>query len=302
MRAPGSPPLTQAGGQTADLLQTDRSEDLLWLAQLTQAIAKIALEAGSIVMQAYEAGVAIRRKPDQSPVCDADEQSEALILSALQRLYPHIPVIAEETASCGDLPNAQRDFFLVDPLDGTQEFAQRNGEFSINIAFVRDARALCGTIFAPSQNRLWMASPGTGYEATVAAGQALPKLELLRRLHPRHADIHHLRALTSRSNLNAETESFLKKCPDVQRHGMGSALKFGLIASGEADFYPRFGPTMEWDSAAGDAILRAAGGGIVTQSGEDLLYGKADQAYRNPHFIALGDLHLAEFFKLSPLS
>ena len=306
MTASGSFISPHAGSGLVDPSQSDRSanadrpEDLLWLANLTQAMAEIAVEAGVIVMHAYAAGVPIRKKHDQTPVCDADEQSEAVILAALKRLYPTIPIIAEEIASSGGAPSVEGDFFLVDPLDGTYEFAQRNGEFTINIAFIRDAKPVCGVIFAPAQNRLWMASPGHAEETHVAAGEALPGPETRQRLHIRSADRTDLLALTSRSNLNPETESFLGKFAQARRSGFGSALKFGLLASGEADFYPRFGPTMEWDTAAGDAILRAAGGRIITQTGEDLRYGKTDQLYRNPNFLAFGDPRLIDILLLSP--
>ncbi|NDA46234.1 MAG: 3'(2'),5'-bisphosphate nucleotidase [Alphaproteobacteria bacterium] len=301
MTASGSFLPPREGSGFANLSKSERSEDSDWLANLTQAMAEIAVEAGVIVMRAYAAGVPIRKKHDQTPVCDADEQSEAVILAALRRLYPTIPIIAEEIASCGAAPCVERDFFLVDPLDGTQEFAQRNGEFTINIAFIRDSKPLCGVIFAPAQNRLWMASPGHAEETYVAAGQALPGPENRLRMHIRSADRTALLALTSRSNLNVETESFLSQCAHTHRSGFGSALKFGLLASGEADFYPRFGPTMEWDTAAGDAILRAAGGRIITQMGEDLRYGKSDQLYRNPNFLAFGDPRLMDILTPSPM-
>lgn len=254
--------------------------------EMAEALGRIALKAAAIVMRAYEAHVPIRVKADASPVCEADERSEALILDELAKLYPAIPVLAEESISRGDAPPVGGEFFLVDPLDGTREFAARNGEFTVNIALIRNGVPVCGAVSAPVMERLWIASPGRALHMRAKAGEESPG----------RADVIHGRtcptpptAYVSRSSLDPLTVGWLAERRISHRVAMGSSVKFCLLASGEADVYPRFGPTMEWDTAAGDAVLRAAGGCVLDESGAPLLYGKAAQNFGNPHFIAWGD-------------
>jgi 3'(2'), 5'-bisphosphate nucleotidase len=255
-------------------------------AQLAETLGRIALKAAAIVMGAYDAHVPIRVKADASPVCEADERSEAFILEELAAHFPAIPVLAEESISRGVVPPVGGEFFLVDPLDGTREFAARNGEFTVNIALIRNGVPVCGAVSAPVMGRLWIGSPGRALHVRAKAGDDLPSSGEPVAGRPCPADPV---AYVSRSSLDPLTERWLADRRIANRVPMGSSVKFCLLASGEADVYPRFGPTMEWDTAAGDAVLRAAGGCVVDENGAPLRYGKAAENFRNPHFIAWTD-------------
>jgi len=250
--------------------------------------AEIALAAGPVVMAEYGEGCQARAKSDSSPVTAADERAEALILERLRAGAAPIAIVAEESAARGEKPALGGAFVLVDPLDGTREFLSRNGEFTINIALVRNHAVAAGAVYAPALGRLWLA----GRRACVCAapvGASLPppaaRLPLKTRAAPRAG----LVALASRSHCDPATEAFLAALPIGERRSAGSSLKFCVMAEGEADLYPRFGPTMEWDTAAGEAILRAAGGTVVSAGGGPFLYGKAEAGFRNAGFIACGD-------------
>lgn len=259
------------------------------LDRLAETFAVIALGAGRAILDIYESGPQVHWKPDRSPVCDADEAAESLILSALETACPTLPVISEEAVSRGEIPAIGRDFILVDPLDGTKEFLSRNGEFTVNIALVRDTKPLCGVVYAPALDRLWVGGT-VARTATATPGSPLPTAEHWRQLKARPAAISiGLTALVSRSHADAATEAWLAKLPVKTRREAGSALKFCVLAEGEADVYPRFGPTMEWDTAAGHAVLRAAGGAVTTANGVPLRYGKNQEGFKNPGFIAWGD-------------
>jgi 3'(2'), 5'-bisphosphate nucleotidase len=254
-------------------------------ALLTAAAAR----AGAAIMQHFRESPAVEIKDDRSPVTRADHDSEAIILEALARLAPEIRVVSEE--SCGDAAAPLPDrFFLVDPLDGTKEFIQQRSDFTVNIALIDQRRPCFGLVYAPARDLLAI---------TVAAGEAIAaelspnksgaelarlKQRKLQARKPKHG----LTALVSASHLDPETEAFLAKLNIVQRSGVGSSVKFLAIAEGEADVYPRFAPTMEWDTAAGQAILEAAGGAVVEPDGTPLRYGKVERGLRNPSFIAWG--------------
>ncbi len=253
-----------------------------------EIFAHIALEAAVAVMQVYAGDSCARRKTDGSPVTDADEAAEAIILARLASHFPDLPVLAEEAASKGRLEVRGPAFILVDPLDGTREFLSRNGEFTVNIALIVDGVPRGGAVFAPALGKLWFA--GSGASACDAApGSALPPPSMRRAVFARPAPEHGLTATVSRSHANPETEAYLSRLPIRERQAAGSALKFCAIAEGKADVYPRFGKTMEWDTAAGDAILRAAGGIVADPQGRPLRYGKSAAHFANGPFIAWGD-------------
>ncbi|MDR3462317.1 MAG: 3'(2'),5'-bisphosphate nucleotidase CysQ [Beijerinckiaceae bacterium] len=254
---------------------------------VAEIFATLTLEAAVAVMGVYASDPHARRKADNSFVCDADEKAEAVILAGLSTRCPRIPVIAEEAASRGEKPACGRAFILVDPVDGTREFLHRNGEFTINIALVIDGVPRAGAIFAPAINKLWMAGRHA-FACEVEPGAALPPVSARRAIHARPVPSQGLTALASRSHADPETEAFLANLSVKECIAAGSSLKFCLLAEGKGDVYPRFGPTMEWDTAAGDAILRAAGGIVLDQTGAPLRYGKADGQYRNGPFIAWG--------------
>jgi 3'(2'),5'-bisphosphate nucleotidase len=250
-------------------------------------LARIAIAAGPAVMEVYASGGSVSSKPDGSPVTLADERSEAIICSLLADVLPRTPVIAEEMTSTGRKVQVADRFLLVDPLDGTKEFISRNGEFTINVALIERGRPVAGAVYAPAVARLWFGG-GRAFACDVAVGAGLPEPAAWRPIRARAAP-ERLVVMASRSHADAETEAFLARLPVAERRTAGSSLKFCLIAEGLADVYPRFGTTMEWDTAAGDAVLRAAGGVVLEASGVPLAYGKTDASLRNGAFVAWGD-------------
>jgi 3'(2'), 5'-bisphosphate nucleotidase len=260
------------------------------LALAARLLTDAAARAGAAIMRHYGEGAKIELKADASPVTQADKASEAIVLQALQRLAPEIPVVSEETA--GDRSaDLGRRFFLVDPLDGTKEFIQKRSDFTVNIALIEDGNPRFGLIYAPARSLLALTlDAGRAVEVKLEPsedGGDLAKLSC-RPLHVRAPSPEGLVAVVSRSHLDPATQVFLAKLKIVGKSSAGSALKFLEVAQGVADVYPRFGPTMEWDTAAGHAVLVAAGGCVVDAEGKPLTYGKTSAGLRNPSFIAWG--------------
>lgn len=226
-------------------------------------------------------------KSDRSPVSEADERIEAFLMRALERELPGVPSIAEEAAARGETPRHSDAFLLIDPIDGTREFIGRSPEFTVNLALVDKLQPVAGAIYAPAGARVWFAG-ARGFTSKATAGGVLPAAQDCTPLGVRPRPAGGLTALLSKSHLDEKTVALLNSLPVRERRPMGSSLKFCVIAQGRADIYPRFGRTMEWDTAAGDAILRAAGGAVLTPAGEPLAYGKAERFYRNGPFIAWG--------------
>jgi 3'(2'), 5'-bisphosphate nucleotidase len=255
----------------------------------TTDLARVAYDAGEIILRHYaQVAIAERRKDDQSPVTDADEEAEAHILDALRRLAPDVPVIAEEEVSSGRIREIGRRFFLVDPLDGTKEFLNRNGEFTVNIAEIVDGRPLRGVVYAPAKQRLFAGEQSAGaFDLETPTGEQ-PDFAQFRTIAARPAPADGLVAVASRSHRDATTDEYLARFPVKQFVSAGSSLKFCLVAAGEADIYPRLGRTMEWDTAAGHAVLAAAGGSVVTLDGRPFVYGKVEEKFANPFFVARG--------------
>jgi 3'(2'), 5'-bisphosphate nucleotidase len=246
---------------------------------LLQDLIPIARAAGQVIMEIYATDFAVRGKDDASPVTEADERAEAVILSALSKLTPDIPIISEEAAAAGFIPEVADRFWLVDPLDGTKEFINRNGEFTVNIALIENRRPLLGVVLAPALDRLFAGHVGFG--AFVEEGGKRHVIAC------RTVPDEGLTVVASRLHGDADTlEKFLAGRKVARLSNAGSSLKLCLIASGEADLYPRFGRTMEWDIAAGHAVLAAAGGQVNTLDGEPLRYNKP--GLDNPHFVAGG--------------
>jgi len=242
-------------------------------------LARIAAEAGAVVMRHYGTSEA-RAKDDRSPVTDADEEAEALILAQLAEHFPGVPVVAEEMMAAGAEVAAASHFFLVDPLDGTREFLSGNGEFTVNIAEVKDGVPVMGVVYAPAKNRLFVGGLEDG--AFEMAGD----LSGVRAIAVRATPADGLVAVGSRSHNDAKTEEFLKQFVVKNFVSAGSSLKFCLVAAGEADLYARAGRTMEWDTAAGQAVLLAAGGSMKLWDGTPFTYGKP--GFENPGFVARG--------------
>jgi 3'(2'), 5'-bisphosphate nucleotidase len=252
-------------------------------------LATIACQAGEILLRHYAAEeVATRRKEDHSPVTDADEEAEAFILRELGRWAPGVPAIAEEEVAGGRITVIGRHFFLVDPLDGTKEFLNRNGEFTVNIGEILDGRPARGVVFAPAKNRLFLGEDASGAFELVTEPGVAPDFGRFRTIEARRAPDDGLVAVASRSHRDQKTEEYLAGFPVKEFVSAGSSLKFCLVAAGEADIYPRLGRTMEWDTAAGHAVLSAAGGSVLTIDGRPFVYGKTEEGFANPFFVARG--------------
>lgn len=249
------------------------------LAQLGPLV-ELAEKAGRAILEVYgRRDTAVTLKDDRSPLTEADQASHRVIMDGLRRLTPDVPIISEE----GEAPDPAvflqgGGVWLVDPLDGTKEFIKRTGEFTVNIALVRDGRPVAGVVHAPVLGKSWVAG---GDGAELQAGEQRSPLRV------RTADPARLGIVASRDHAGPEVKALLEGLPGAETLSMGSSLKFCLIAEGRADLYLRDGPTMEWDTGAAQAVLEAAGGGVFGLEGERLPYGKPD--LRNPKFVAAGD-------------
>ncbi|HMN36648.1 MAG TPA: 3'(2'),5'-bisphosphate nucleotidase CysQ [Hyphomicrobium sp.] len=267
---------------------------------LIGALLPAVLEAARAELRHFSAGVAVLSKADASPVTEADHEAEGILLTCLERHWPHVPVIAEELAAAGGLPAEQGDFFLVDALDGTRHFIRGKPEFSINVALVHARKPVFGLIYVPPRGTLYVTrSDGGAYRAVLPANAGAPTgLDRLglERLRTRPADRGRLVAFNSRTTGGASSE-FLAALDVHEARPVGSSEKFCLIAAGEGDLYARFGPTYEWDTAAGQAILEAAGGCVTTIDGGAMIYGKSAESYLNTSFVAWGGPPLLAGFR-----
>ena len=260
------------------------------LSRLGGLLLPAVLTAGRLELAHFAAGVTTERKADKSPVTIADREAEDVIVAALTRLSPKIPVIAEEAVSLGCVPQHKGTFFLVDALDGTHMFIRGKPEFSVNIALVHEGLPVFGLIYVPPTGALYLTrDDGKSYTTRIAAdaGPAVLAALSYARLVSRVPDRANLVAFNSRAAGGA-AGNFLNGLDVRDARPFGSSMKFGMIAAGEGDLYARFGDTSEWDTAAGHAILEAAGGCVTTLGGEALTYGHAERGYRNPHFVAWG--------------
>ncbi|MGO9933318.1 MAG: 3'(2'),5'-bisphosphate nucleotidase CysQ [Steroidobacteraceae bacterium] len=252
--------------------------------RLLAAVVEATVAAGFIVWDHFCRTSVVQYKSDSSPVTEADKAAEAVILAALRAVAPGIPVVAEEEAAQGHVPDVGGRFFLVDPLDGTKEFIKRGTDFTVNIGLIENGLPTMGAVYAPARGTLywgdcvakqaWRAS-----QPPHAARGAAESISVRKPVEPP-------RAVASKSHNTPETEAWLADAGVKDRVSIGSSLKFVLVASGDADVYPRPAPTMEWDTAAGDAVLRAAGGRVFDPDGQPLVYGK--EKFFNPGFIATG--------------
>ncbi len=250
---------------------------------LIPVIRRLALEAGDRIMAVYNGpDFEVRAKGDASPVTEADEAADALISAGLRAAFPDVTLITEEQADSHALQ--ARTFLIVDPLDGTKEFVQRRGDFTVNIAYVLDGVPVRGVVYAPAQGRLFYTqADGTAVEETGDLAKDAPGA--LRRIGVSVPDNAALMVVASKSHRDAATDDYIARYALRDMTSAGSSLKFCLVATGEADLYPRLGRTMEWDTAAGDAVLRGAGGHVVRfDDHRPLAYGKP--GWDNPFFIA----------------
>jgi 3'(2'), 5'-bisphosphate nucleotidase len=259
--------------------------------RLSDGLLASVLSAGSLQMHYHGSDLAVSAKSDASPVTAADQESEAVLLAGLAAVAPDIPVVAEEQAAAGFVPRVDSTFFAVDPLDGTKEFIAGRSEFTINIGLIVAGRPVFGLIYAPALAALYLTTgqDESGYcclpHNALVSSFSECRFERLRTRVPQPGV---LRALTSRSHPSAKSAAFQKTLGVTEAQPTGSSLKFALIAHGRGDVYARLGPTSEWDTAAGQAILTSAGGAVVTLDGQPLTYGKCDRGFINPEFIAWG--------------
>ncbi|MGZ9115726.1 MAG: 3'(2'),5'-bisphosphate nucleotidase CysQ [Methylocystis sp.] len=256
---------------------------------LARLFANMAIAAGALAMETLaNANIESRLKGDTSPVTEADERIEANLLRELEAALPGVPFLAEESVARGITLGTGDAFLLIDPIDGTREFLARSSDFTINVALAEKNAPRVGAVYAPAQGRVWFAG-AQGYEAQAVPGGSLPPMQDWRPLRTRPRPPEGLVALISKSHLDEATKTFLSRQRIARSAPVGSSIKFCLLANGEADVYPRFGPTMEWDTAAGDAVLRAAGGVTLDPDGVPLRYGKKADDFRNGPFVAWAD-------------
>ncbi|WP_291841577.1 3'(2'),5'-bisphosphate nucleotidase CysQ [Maricaulis sp.] len=248
--------------------------------------ARICSIAAVTIMEIYESDFEARGKDDKSPVTDADELAEAIILAELETAMPGIPVLAEESFAAGFRPKTDGAFILVDPVDGTKEFINKNGEFTVNIALIENRAPTAGCVFAPARERIFVG--GTeAWAGSLKAGESVSP-DRLETITTRARPAGGMTAVMSRSHADANTLAFADAQGVTEKVSAGSSLKFCLVAEGTADVYPRFGPTKEWDTGAGHAVLNAAGGAVLTPDGEPFIYAKEEVEYLNGAFVAWG--------------
>ncbi|GHF22477.1 3'(2'),5'-bisphosphate nucleotidase CysQ [Kordiimonas sediminis] len=245
------------------------------------------LKAGAVVMEVYETDFEVYGKADASPVTEADRRGEEVIAADLARIAPSIPMVGEEAKSEGQCPDISGGtFWLVDPLDGTKEFIKKGGDFTVNIGLIVDNKPVLGLVYAPASNTLYAGIVGEGaWSATIEDGAVTDKHAIACRA----ANADNLTIVASKSHRSPELEAWLAHFPSANNVSIGSSLKLCLLATGEADIYPRLGPTCEWDTAAAHAVLLAAGGKVLTPEGTPLEYGKDTTTFLNPWFLCIAD-------------
>jgi 3'(2'), 5'-bisphosphate nucleotidase len=252
-------------------------------ASLLPDVRRLVDAAGAAILEVYATGHDVEYKSDDSPITRADRAAHEILSAGLRQLTPEIPVLSEESAEehAYEVRRGWREFWLVDPLDGTREFISRNGEFTVNVALIRDHRPVLGVVAAPVLNLVYYGIAGHGAFVEQAAGAARP-------IHVRRPAASPLVIVGSRSHRGDSLDAVLARIGVHEMRPMGSSLKFCLVAEGTADLYPRLGPTSEWDTAAAQAVVEAAGGAVTTLDGQALRYNERDTLL-NPNFLAFGD-------------
>ncbi len=249
---------------------------------MRDALVEIAQAAGRAILTIYEQDFAVQHKADQSPLTAADLAAHEQIVTALTDLTPDVPVLSEESAA---VPYTQRKtwsrYWLIDPLDGTKEFIRRNGEFTVNIALIEQGRPVLGVVYVPVSGVSYVGEVGVGAWKQLATGEQT-------RLCVSHPCQQPVRVVASRSHVSAALQQILDQLGEHQLISMGSSLKLCLVAEGAADLYPRLGPTSEWDTAAAQAVVEAAGGQVTDLTGQPLRYNQKDSLL-NPHFLVFAD-------------
>lgn len=253
---------------------------------LTALALEAAIAAARVINSVYSRPIAAELKSDGSPVTEADAAAEAVIIEYLRPTG--IPILGEESVAAGIIPKLGERYFVVDPLDGTKEFIKRNGEFTVNIALVEHGVPVMGVVLAPVSGETFVGDAAGAWEFNTLSGAAVDKRLLASVMAAP------LRIVASRSHGHAALASLCETLEVESDVSVGSSLKFCLLARGDAQLYPRFTPTCEWDTAAGQAVLEAAGGAVVTLDGAPMRYGKHNAGFLNPFFVAAADLPLAQ--------
>jgi len=243
------------------------------------------IAASKVILDVYSRPIEAVHKSDGSPVTEADQKAETEILRHLAATG--VPVLAEESVSEGRIPALGERYFVVDPLDGTKEFLKRNGEFTVNIALVENGRPVEGVVLAPATGATFLGGRDGAFAGTIVDGAFADR----RQIHTRPQGP--LRIVASRSHGHEALATLCETLQVVEDVSIGSSLKFCLVAQGDAQLYPRFTPTCEWDTAAGQAVLEAAGGAVLTLDGQPLRYGNVDRNFLNPFFVAAATPELA---------
>ncbi len=252
----------------------------------TELAVAAAIAAAEVICAVYHRPIHVVTKDDGSPVTEADAAAEAVIIDHLR--VTGLPVLGEESVAAGIIPVLGEHYFVVDPLDGTKEFIKRNGEFTVNIGLVQHGRPVMGVVLAPATGDLFVGDADGAWSAKVVDGVVVDRRPIRIAFLPR------LRIVASRSHGHAALEQLCQTLDVESDVSVGSSLKFCLLARGDAQLYPRFTPTCEWDTAAGQAVLEAAGGAVVTLDGQPMTYGKTDLKFLNPYFVAAASLELAQ--------
>ncbi len=260
--------------------------------ELADAFVAAAIEAGQAILAVRKQGYRAERKADATPVTEADRAAERAITTHLRRIAPDVPIVAEEACSLGSVPDVGGAFFLVDPLDGTKEFVKGGDDFTVNIALIRAHAPTIGVVLAPASGTIYAGVAGRGaWRGSLVDGRVGERQPIHVRTAGDALDI-----VASKSHRTPETDAYCGRYQVRNLVAAGSSLKFCTVAEGKADLYPRMGTTMQWDTAAGDAVLRAAGGRTLTLDGVPLPYGPSGtgvEAYQNPWFVASGDLPIS---------
>jgi 3'(2'), 5'-bisphosphate nucleotidase len=277
--------MTQAGPSSARGIDADTA------ATLMEPLTELVVQAGRAILAINRRAIAVTDKSDGSPVTEADLAADRVIHDGLAILAPQITILSEERAQPAAAPY-RGSFFLIDPLDGTKEFVAGRGEYTVNLALVTDGTPLLGIVCAPAINLVWRGVVGRGAERLTVGDTGLGAAQPIR-TRPMPKSGEPWVAAVSRSHGDARTEAFIQGRPGVIRLPLGSAVKFGKLAEGAADIYPRLAPTSEWDIAAGQAVVTAAGGKVTDEAGAPLRFGERRDGFIVPSFIAWGDPSVA---------
>ena len=253
---------------------------------LTDLSVTAAIDAARVILEVYARPIHVVAKSDGSPVTEADAAAEKIIIAHLAGTG--LPFLGEESVAAGIIPKLGEKYFVVDPLDGTKEFIKRNGEFTVNIGLIEDGRPVMGVVLAPVTGEIFVGDADGAWAGKVVDGVVTERRAISVGWLPR------LRIVASRSHGHAALEKLCETLDVESDVSVGSSLKFCLLARGDAQLYPRFTPTCEWDTAAGQAVLEAAGGAVVTLDGEPMRYGKHELSFLNPYFVAAASMELAQ--------